>query len=271
MRPNIRDLTGQRFGRLVVLGLEPGSVSAPRRRHLLWRCQCDCGTVTLSRGDALTSGRTKSCKCLNRDLFISNVLPAQLKHGDARKGAESKEYDAWIHAKQRCLNPRNAAFDNYGGRGIEICQRWIDSFENFLEDMGRCPPGLTLDRWPNNDGNYEPGNCRWATRLQQAQNRRARKDSTAISFEGRTQTLAQWVRETGISAPTISRRLKDNWPADILFKPPKTTLTFSGRTMSVSEWATALNRNINTLRRRIWLGWSVDRILAPSRPCIRRS
>jgi hypothetical protein len=163
-RPLI-DLAGQRFGRLVVVRL---SHSGPRKRAY-FLCRCDCGNEHLARSDALRRDSTRSCGCLQAE------EAARGTHGEAGGGRKrlkaSVEYRTWSTMIQRCENPRATDYERYGGRGIKICQRWRESFEAFLTDMGRRPADKrSVDRI-NNDGNYEPGNCRWATPIEQRRNR----------------------------------------------------------------------------------------------------
>ena len=157
------DLVGRRYGRLTVLGN-----GGRKGRELLWLCVCDCGKEVVVRGDSLRNGRTKSCWCLHNEATGNRSR----KHGEStgRKGVGSVEYRRWLAMRDRCRNPRNKHFKDYGGRGISVCNHW-DSYENFLADMGRCPPGHSIDR-VNNNGNYEPGNCRWATASEQRRNQR---------------------------------------------------------------------------------------------------
>lgn len=159
--PSKLDLTGQKFSRLVALRI----VGKSKSGEMIWRCLCDCGTETDVKLGKLRSSRTRSCGCL------FDEGDNRLTHGEARKGKRSREWRIWDNAKSRCYNPRSTSFKYYGQRGITMCDRWRNSFEAFLEDMGRCPDGLTIDRIEN-DGNYEPGNCRWATRSQQNSNKR---------------------------------------------------------------------------------------------------
>ncbi len=158
MSPKRIDLVGQKFGRLVV-----GSFSHKGNdRHSYWLTKCDCGNIITVHGSALKTGNTKSCGCLKKEI----VSTCNLRHGMS----ETQTYRSWQSMKKRCLSVNCKDYKHYGGRGISICDRWLNSFENFLEDMGEKPEGLTLER-KNNNGNYELSNFKWATRKEQANNR----------------------------------------------------------------------------------------------------
>ena len=162
------DIAGQRFGQLI-------AVHPVKERHddgqLRWLCHCDCGEKTVVIGSLLRRGNTKSCGHLLKQFGNTHCL----RHGDARNGKRSREHTCWSHMLDRCRNPNSSCYRYYGGRGITVCERW-HKFEHFLADMGRCPPGLTLERI-NNSGNYTPDNCKWATVSDQ--NRNKRKKGTA--------------------------------------------------------------------------------------------
>lgn len=161
------DHAGKRYGRLVA----QIPVGSGWGRNIKWECLCDCGKTCEIVGVSLSNGTTKSCGCLSLDLTAAQGR-RNATHGHTKGYGTTPVYSSWNNMFARCYNPKNKDYYLYGGRGIRVCDRW-NRFENFLEDMGPTwEKGLTIDRYPNNDGNYEPGNCRWATRLQQVQNRR---------------------------------------------------------------------------------------------------
>lgn len=151
------------------------------------------------------TGKQVSCGCLNREIAAER----RLTHGHARNGA-TREYSSWAAAKTRCTNPNTAQFKDYGGRGIRMCDRWLNSFEAFLEDMGPCPPGHSIERKDAN-GNYEPSNCRWASPREQANNTRA---SRYIEVAGERMTVAEASRKAGIPAHVVYGRLNNGWSVE---------------------------------------------------------
>lgn len=193
------DLTGERFGRLIIIR----KVDNDKWGKPYWLCLCSCGKNKVVKGSSLRDGRTKSCGCLRKDMMTQRST----KHNHAVKGKESRTYYSWDSMVQRCTNSNNIGYNHYGGRGIAVCKRWSNSFKNFLEDMGECAKGHSLDRINNNLGYYKV-NCRWATPKQQAQNRRSNRK---ITYDGKTQCLSAWAEEFNMTYSTLYSRLHYGW------------------------------------------------------------
>lgn len=192
------DITGYRFGRLVVKE-RAGSYRQPAGPiHTTWTCLCDCGNMKVVRASKLKDGTTMSCGCFGRERNVE----AHRRHGHAI-GRRSKEYRAWCQAKSRCYRLKDRGYKNYGARGITMSDQWRESFPAFLKDMGPCPPGRSLERIDVN-GNYESANCRWATTSEQHNNRR---DNRYVEVAGERMTAAQASRRLGIPAYQIYRAL----------------------------------------------------------------
>jgi hypothetical protein len=195
--PRLIDMRDRRYGRLTVLYRS----AAPGKAR--WHCVCDCGGRTVALGEGLRSGNTRSCGCLRRDVAGRHLVT----HGLSKR----PEYSVWHAMKRRCYEPGYKAFHHYGGRGITVCDRWRDDFAAFFSDVGPRPTERhELDRI-NNDGHYEPGNVRWATKTQNNSNQR---DNHLLTLHGETKTISEWRRFTGLSFTAIYGRLKRGLPIE---------------------------------------------------------
>lgn len=195
------DIAGKRFGRLLVI----------RRTNDLWECRCDCGKIKFLPGGRVRTGNTSSCGCLRTEKRREKLLT----HGMTN----TPEYRSWASMIQRCSNPNGEKFRYYGGAGVRVFTRWLNSFEEFLKYVGKRPTSdHSLDRYPDPNGNYEPGNVRWATKSQQMRNRRTTKLYSAF---GKTLCMKGWSEETGINLQTLSWRIHEaGQPIEVALRTP---------------------------------------------------
>jgi len=178
-----------------------------------WKCVCDCGGTVVTIQKRLKCGGVRSCGCLKKEAVIRQG------HLNAthRETGLTPEYRAWRSMINRCYNSKSKNFGNYGGRGIQVCKRWRESYESFLEDVGRRPSSEhSLDRFPDNDGNYEPSNVRWATKEEQGRNRRTNR---LITINGETKCLREWSQFSGVGENTIKERIARGWQDERLIQP----------------------------------------------------
>ena len=202
------DLTGHRFGRLVVLKRAADKPTIYGHKPI-WLCRCDCGRIKAIFGRHLRVGHTTSCGCWRAE----SSRERRVTHG--MNG--TPEYRCWVEMIRRCYNPQRRGFHNYGGRGIIVCDRWRNSFESFFADMGPRPSTRhSLDRM-NNDGQYSPDNCRWATSRQQCRNTRANR---LLAFGGTSRTLVEWSEHTAIPITTLHQRLAAKWTLERALTTP---------------------------------------------------
>lgn len=246
-----KDITGQRFGRLVVIAF----VDVATNKQSRWLCECDCGTRKVIRSTSLMKGNTSSCGCLREEL---RGKPS-VTHGQSR----TETYNIWSGMLSRCFNQNATKYPDYGGRGITVCDRWR-KFENFLEDMGERPEGKSLDRYPDNDGDYEPGNCRWASLLQQANNKRS---NIILTNDGKTMTLGQWSRHLGIPMKLLRSRYYKGIRPPNLFRSltdQRLMLTFDGQTKTLREWAQVAGLSFTAFRTRYYTGERPPELFRPA-------
>jgi hypothetical protein len=203
--PRAKDLTGQTFHRLTVIGRQ----GLDGNRVATWQVRCVCGSERVVRTSALTRGTTKSCGCLR----LEAALRQNSKHGLAK----SREYKIWTSMKQRCFTPTCHAYADYGGRGIVVCEEWAASFEKFISDMGPRPDGSFSIERLNNEGHYEPGNCAWVRKVDQQNNTRR---NVKLTFEGKTFSVSQWERLLGFGRGTLKWRLARGWSVDRALSEP---------------------------------------------------
>lgn len=196
---------GKRFGKLTVLGISTKNKTG--KNYV--QCKCECGNIIDVLPNQLFRNQLKSCGCskTNNDLLKNNHCTSSGNFRDGR--TKHPLYGVWNQMLNRCENPKNIHYDRYGGRGIKVCDEWHDfwSFAKWSDSTGGRPKGFTLDRI-DNDGNYEPSNCRWANSETQASNKSSNR---YIEFNGKIQTIHQWASEIGINEQTLTNRINRGW------------------------------------------------------------
>ena len=207
----VKNLVNNKYGMLTVIKYISERDSNGK---VLWKCKCDCGNEVISRGESLVSGNTQSCGCL----LLKRIKETQTTHGMSG----SLEYYIWIEMIQRCVNPNHHAYIDYGGRGITVYDSWRNSFSDWYAYIGPRPSDQhSIDRI-NNDGNYEPGNVRWSTRIEQSNNRR---NNRIVLYKGKEYTRAELAREYNIDYDIIRNRLNAGWSVDVAVETPIRELT----------------------------------------------
>lgn len=204
----VENLVGRSFGRLTVVSRAANS----KRGNARWNCHCSCGGESTVVAANLRSGAVSACGCVS--------VESRTIHGHSRRSKHSTEYIIWSGMIKRCENENCQKFPIYGGRGIKVCARWREDFSAFLADMGPRPSAKhSIDRYPDNDGNYEPGNCRWATRRQQDTNMRR---NLLVDFRGKRMTLVEAVELVGARYSLVHGRLRRGWSIDrALYSPAR--------------------------------------------------
>lgn len=202
--PKFIDLAGKTFNRLTVI-----ERAENKRRRVHWKCKCSCGNIVIIDRCHLVTGNTKSCGCLKKESIVKRFT----KHAMC----DSLEYCIWKEMIKRCNNQNHKEYKNYGGRGIKVCEEWRNDFIKFFNYMGKKPsPKHSIDRI-DNDGDYKPGNCRWATPSEQSNNKRS---NNKITLHGITMNISQWADFVGIQYDTLWARIRYGWPpAKAIFQP----------------------------------------------------
>ena len=253
-----KNLVGERFGRLVVSAW----VFNDKTNKHAWECVCDCGNTKLVASSDLTHGRVTSCGCKHKEIE-EKFKTRFLKHGKRY----SRLYTIWLNMKQRCTNPKTKQYPNYGGRGIQVCSEWMDSFESFYNwaTSNGYSDKLQIDRI-NNDGNYEPLNCRWATRKEQCANK---SNNVKIEAGGKEVLLTHLANDIGITHGCLKKRIDKYGVEDAMIKKKHSSgqhlLELDGVVMDVSGWAKKIGITTTSLCSRL-SRWSLrDALTRPRR------
>ena len=216
------DLSGKKFNMLTIVEDAEDYISPIGKRFVRVKALCDCGNYTIANKSAIKNGTLKSCGCLHKKSIT--------KHGLSKTPA----YRRWGSIKARCNNKNSNHYADYGGRGIKVCRRWL-KFDNFQDDMGERPKGTSIDRI-NNNGNYEPSNCKWSTKKEQSNNRR---NNIVIKYKGNEKTITEWARHFKINESTFYYRYKNKMPLEKMMSKKN----YTGNNQYINK----LNQNNGTL------------------------
>lgn len=248
------DIKGCRFGSLVVIREDATRTSDGKVR---WECRCDCGAIHVAAGRELRLGKTTRCRACRAERYSRTGADAvRATHG--RCG--TPEYTTRLNIIQRCTNPNNTHWESYGGRGIKVCQRWLDSFQAFYDDMGPRPSAEHSIERLDNDGDYCPENCIWATEDIQARNKRT---NVRVNVNGKSMVLADAAAASGLPAQVAYDRRHQGWADNDLLKPIGSSqrglrmITHNGRTRCVADWAKETGIPYSALMKRLGAGWSI--------------
>lgn len=247
------DLSGKTFHKLTAISRGPDK---------LWKCSCACGGIRSVPANNLKNGHAKHCGCEKRVKVMVNGW------------SESKEYKAWVAARDRCSNPKSQSFKDYGGRGIKMCKEWDGDFFAFLKHIGPSPSRKhTLDRHPDNDGNYKPGNVRWATTLEQNNGRRG---LTSVQWKGKQYTITRLAKLVKLPRYVLNERLRHGWSIEDSINTPYAPtirkgipkhnhfITYQGVKRTITEWGAITGLLPITIHRRLRVGRTVkDALTAP--------